>query len=128
MKQIFFKGIGIGLLMIFIYNIIMFVVSFLFEIEDYSKGPELLPSICFAALMGIVSFGMVLLIKPDSMGDGFIYTILWAIIVFIAVWILTIVNDTTTIFFKEWYSYLSFFSIAITPLFAVYFNNNPDNK
>lgn len=117
MKEILLKKIGIGFLMVVIFNLVLFVISLIFASESFeTNGPTLIPAVIFAILMGLIVFGVLKWLKPTSQKEAFGYSISWAIIVFAAILFITIPNGTTAKFFGHWFDWLSFGAMAAAPL------------
>ncbi len=115
-KKILLKNIGIGLLLVVVFNLVLFVVSLIFGFEDGGIGPSILPAFIFAAAMGLIVYGLLCLLKPETKKESFGYSISWSVIVFTAIILTTIANETTSIFFGKWYNYIVFIVMAIIPL------------
>lgn len=116
MKKILLKNIGIGLILVVVFNIVLFIVSLIFGFEDSGTGPTILPAFIFAILMGLIVYGFLYWLKPKSKKESFGHSTSWSVIVFTAILITTIANDTTSVFFGGWYNYLVFIVMAATPL------------
>ncbi|OGY25981.1 MAG: hypothetical protein A2Z24_02585 [Candidatus Woykebacteria bacterium RBG_16_44_10] len=115
MKKLFLRYIGIGLLMIVVFNVALFLISLLFGFEGGAEGPTLIPAVFFAVVMGLIVYWVVKRLKPISLKEAFAYSISWASIVLIAILATTIANDTTSIFFGRWFNYLVFLAMGISP-------------
>jgi len=126
MKKIFLRYIGIGLLMIVVFNVALFLISLLFGFEGGGDGPTLIPAVFFAIVMGLIVYWLVKRLKPISLKEAFAYSISWSSIVLIVILAITIANDTTSIFFGSWFNYLVFLAMAISPALLKF--SKRDNK
>lgn len=101
--------------MLVVFNIVLFAVSFLFGFEDSGTGPSLIPAIIFAIMMGLIVYFVIKKLKPASSNEAYVYSISWTVIVLGMTLITTVANDTTNIFFGEWFNYLVFVIMAGSP-------------
>lgn len=124
MKKILLKNVGIGFLMLIAFNIVLFVISMPFGFEDSGTGPTLVPATIFALIMGLIVYFVVKKIKPVSSKEAYIYSISWTAIVLILTLITTVANDTTNIFFGDWFNYLVFVTMAVSPVLLKFKNDN----
>ena len=115
MKKILLRYIGMGLLMVIVFNVVLFLISLLFGFEGGSEGPTIIPAVFFAVAMGLIIYWLVKRLKPISLKEAFAYSMSWVSIVLIAILATTIANDTTSIFFGRWFNYLVFLAMAISP-------------
>ena len=101
--------------MLVVFNIVLFAVSFLFGFEDSGTGPSLIPATIFAIMMGLIVYFVIKKLKPASSNEAYVYSISWTVIVLGMTLITTVANDTTNIFFGEWFNYLVFVIMAGSP-------------
>lgn len=118
MKKILLKNIGIGFLLMIVFQLVLLVISLIFGFEDGGTGPTLLPAVVFAVAMGLVVWGVLKWVKPTSQKEAWQYSLSWAGIVFAIILFITIPNGTTQIFFGAWFDWLSFVAMAIVPAFV----------
>ena len=104
-----------GLLMVIVFNIVLFLISLLFGFEGGAEGPTFIPAVFFAVVMGLIVYWVVKRLKPISLKEAFAYSMSWSSIVLIAILATTIANDTTNIFFGRWFNYLVFLAMAVSP-------------
>ena len=115
MKKIFLRYIGVGLLMVVIFNIVLLLISLLFGFEEGTNGPTLIPAVFFAVVMGLIVYWLVKRLKPVSQKEAFTYSISWTLVVLVAILVITIANDTTNVFFGKWFNLLVFLGMAVSP-------------
>ena len=114
MKKKLFGYAGMGILMIVIFNVVLFMTSLLFSFE--SEGPSLPASLVFACAMGLITSLIIFMQRPKSRIESLGYSVTWTGITFIEMLITTVANDTTSIFFGSWFNYLVFVAMDCAPL------------
>jgi hypothetical protein len=117
MKKILSKNVGIGFLLLIVFNLVLFLISLPFGFEGGEHGPTLLPMAIFAVIMGMVVWLFLKYwIKPASQKEAWSYSLSWAGIVFALILLITIPNGTTKTFFGPWFDWLWIFAMALAPI------------
>lgn len=115
--RLFRNYVGLGFLMTILFNVVLLVISIPFGFEDSMTGPTLQASILHALVMGVLVGYVVLKLGPTSKTESFRYSFVWALITLALTLVVTVANDTTRIFFSQWYSAIVFVAMAIAPGF-----------
>ncbi len=117
MKRVLLWYLGVGLILLVVWNLILLGISLLFGFEGLGgQGPTLLAMLVFAVVMAVVVAGAVAWAKPRSDREAYGLSIVWTLIVLAANLVVTIGNQTTDVFFGRWYVWLVFLAMAAAPI------------
>ena len=117
MKKLLVKYLGMGLLMLVVWNLVLLAISLVFGSEGTeNQAPTLLPMIIFAAVMAIIVAAAIRLVKPQSDREAYGFSITWSLIVLVANVGVAVGNQTVGVFFGHWYSWLVFLTMAGAPV------------
>lgn len=112
LKISYWKILGYGLLLVVIWFVVLFLMSLIFKFE--TEMP-LSAAITFAVIMALITYFLAKMQKSTNLKSALTYSISWTIIVYLVVLFITLANDTTTVVFGSWISYLGILLMAFAP-------------
>lgn len=108
------KVFGYGFLLYIIWNVVLFVLSMFFHFEI---NPPAIAIALESVVMAGITYGGIRIARPANRKAAFVYSIGWTLIVYGLLLLVTIGNDTTSVIFSNWGTYLGMILMPIVPLF-----------